>query len=163
MQALRDGAKISGGWYARNYIHPSYLVTSRDLVLGSKLRFRTRGRWPGENEGPMLFFDVGEALSHSTAVKYGSQALDKIEVTAMRGPGMVGTVYGDMVYHNGYATQGVHRAQALACWQDAVNRYHAGLAKDGAPAARRRLAAATTGKGRRRNACLRSARAVLAG
>ena len=72
-----------------------------------------------------LFLDVGEALSQVLALRFGTRSLHKIEPTSVRGPGMIGTVFGDVVYHNFFSTHGdpasLHDG-ALA-WQEAVAKY----------------------------------------
>ena len=57
-----------------------------------------------------LFMDVGEALSHNVSLANGSKALHRVPLTSSQGPGVAGSVFGDVVYHNFYSTQGPTRS-----------------------------------------------------
>ena len=71
------------------------------------------------------FMDVGEALSQVVTLRFGRKALHQIPLTSKEGPGMAGSVFGDVVYHNFYATQG--RADRCVAsdllWSRAVEQY----------------------------------------
>ena len=72
-----------------------------------------------------LFMDVGEALSHNVSLANGSKALHRVPLTSSKGPGVAGSVFGDVVYHNFYSTQGRPDLMAAseAMWQQAVATY----------------------------------------
>ena len=53
------------------------------------------------------------------------------EITSLRGPGNAGQVFGDLVYHNLWATHGNRRGEALELFHDAVDQYHPGIWPEG--------------------------------
>ena len=59
-----------------------------------------RSHYQPREEGRDASGDVGEEISAAEAPN-----LHFFEVTSQRGPGDVGTVFGDLVYHNFYATR----------------------------------------------------------
>jgi len=125
LEALRCGAKVAGARVHRNFIHPCFFVTTTQLLHDHDLTFRPVGSLARLDRRAPLFLDVGEALSQRVIVKYGgSRALHPFEITSARGPGPAGAVFGGLVYHNMYATQGVGRADALAHWADALALHH---------------------------------------
>jgi hypothetical protein len=129
--ALDEGAKIAGAHMHRNYVHPCFLVTSTPMLHEHGLTFRPVGSLARLSDRMPLFLDVGEALSQRAIVKYGGgQALHFFEVTSIRGPGNVGMVFGNLVYHNGYATQGAHQAIALETFREQLSLHHANLIVD---------------------------------
>jgi hypothetical protein len=84
-----------------------------------------------DTEAP-LFLDVGEALSQRLIIKFGGgNAVHFFEITSVRGPGGTGAVFGNLVYHNQFATQGVHQGGAMQVFDEEFTRYHPALA-DGA-------------------------------
>lgn len=120
MDALDGGAKISGAVCWRNFIHPSFLVTTRQLLLRGHLSFRPQ-RWspaPSDNDLP-VFLDVGEAVSQAISVKYGDAALHRIAPVERDGPCSGGTVFGNVVYHNWCARDG--RPHVARAWAEAVS------------------------------------------
>ena len=48
-----------------------------------------------------------------------------IEASEVRGPGVIGTVYGGIVYHNGVSAHGraENRAEGLSAWNEARARF----------------------------------------
>jgi hypothetical protein len=73
--------------------------------------------------------DVGEEISAREAPN-----LHFLEVSSQRGPGDIGTVFGDLVYHNFYATrfdataettldEVVGAADPDRAWEEALTRY----------------------------------------
>ncbi len=123
---LDAGASIAGAHIQRGFIHPSFLAMRRDTHRELATSFVPIGRAPKPRMAPSgLFMDVGEALSHNAAVTYGTASLHKIAPTSTIGPGLAGTVFGDIVYHNFYSTQGLpeHREASRALWSEAVSRY----------------------------------------
>jgi hypothetical protein len=92
-------------------------------------RHSFRSRYRPRADGRDASGDVGEELSACEAPH-----LHFFEVTHQRGPGDVGTVFGDLVYHNFYATRFRHTTvrrldgvvgtvDAERAWQEAVQRY----------------------------------------
>ncbi|HEX2392728.1 MAG TPA: glycosyltransferase [Solirubrobacterales bacterium] len=124
---LSEGATVSGARLNREYVHPCCwaMRTARFVERGHSFRSRYRPR-EGDRDASG---DVGEAISTAEAPN-----LHFLEVTSQRGPGDVGTVFGDLVYHNFYATRfnateqrtldGVVAADDPArAWHEAVRRY----------------------------------------
>ena len=126
--ALKAGAQVAGARMHRNFIHPCFLVTRTSLLREYDLTFRPVGSLSNLSTGAPLFLDVAEALAQRAIVKFGgSQALHPFEITSSLGGGVDGAVFGDLVYHNMFATQGKGRDRALGHWRDAVARYHPDL------------------------------------
>lgn len=128
LAALDDGAKVAGAHMHRNFVHPCFLVTSTRLLRDHDLTFRPVGSLARLDTRAPLFLDVGEALSQRMIVKFGGgRALHFFEVTSLRGPSMAGAVFGGLVYHNMFATQGSGRGGALDYWHEALGEHHPGL------------------------------------
>lgn len=125
-EPLAQGAVIAGAHLHRAYIHPCFLALRRSDFLEYRLSFVPVGRCPSpEVPASGLYLDAGEAVSHTLSLAYGSNAIHKIPPTSTRGPGPIGTVFGDVVYHNFYSTHGrgeLGKAGAEA-WESAVRRY----------------------------------------
>jgi glycosyltransferase involved in cell wall biosynthesis len=124
MRMLDGGAEIAGAaqepsatMFGREHIHPCCLaIRTRDFAR-KRHSFRAKaGHW-----------DVGEGISLRAASIAG------LPPTSIRGPGAVGTVFGDVVYHNYYSVRfsittsdqidWVTRGQPEAAWSEAVERY----------------------------------------
>jgi glycosyltransferase involved in cell wall biosynthesis len=126
--ALERGAQVAGARMHRNFVHPCFLVTRTAVLRRYGLTFRPVGSLSKLATSAPLFLDVGEALSQRMIVKFGGgEALHFYEMTSVRGPDSTGAVFGDLVYHNQYATQGEHRETALDVFLDALDAYHPGL------------------------------------
>ncbi len=123
---LQYGAVIAGAHLHRAYIHPCFLALRRSDFLDYRLSFLPVGRCPSpEVLATGLYLDAGEAVSHVLSLAYGTKAIHKIPPTSTRGPGVIGTVFGDVVYHNFYSTHGqgeMGKAGAEA-WESAVRQY----------------------------------------
>lgn len=129
LRALDAGAKVAGAQMHRNFVHPCFLVTTTQLLRDHDLTFRPVGSLAQLDHRAPLFLDVGEALSQRVIVKFGgSPALHFFGVTSLRGPSMAGAVFGGLVYHNMFATQGSGRAGAVAYWREALAEHHPDLA-----------------------------------
>lgn len=129
LAALAAGAKVAGAHMHRNFVHPCFLVTTTRLPRDHGLTFRPVGSLARLDTSAPLFLDVGEALSQRLIVKFGGgTALHFFEITSLRGPGMAGAVFGGIVYHNMFATQGSARGGALDYWQEALAEHHPDLA-----------------------------------
>jgi glycosyltransferase involved in cell wall biosynthesis len=127
---LDRGAQVSGARLNREYVHPCCwaMRTARFVERGHSFRSRYRPR----EEGRDASGDVGEEISAAE-----SPNLNFLEVTSQRGPGDVGTVFGNLVYHNFYATRfkatdegtldGVVAVDDPArAWAEALERYARG-------------------------------------
>lgn len=123
---LEAGAAVAGAHLHRAYIHPCFLALRRSDFLDYRLSFVPVGRCPSpEVPASGLYLDAGEALCHVLSLAHGTKAIHKIPPTATTGPGVIGTVFGDVVYHNFYSTHGrgeMGKAGAEA-WDAAVRRY----------------------------------------
>jgi glycosyltransferase involved in cell wall biosynthesis len=126
VEPLAQGAVIAGAHLHRAYIHPCFLALRRSDFLDYRLSFTPVGRCPSpEVPASGLYLDAGEAVSHTLSLAYGTKAIHKIPPTSTRGPGVIGTVFGDVVYHNFYSTHGrgeMGTAGAEA-WVAAVRQY----------------------------------------
>jgi glycosyltransferase involved in cell wall biosynthesis len=127
---LDAGAQVSGARLNREYIHPCCWAMKTARFVERQHSFRSRYR-PRE-EGRDASGDVGEEISTAEAPN-----VHFFEVTSQRGPGDVGTVFGDLVYHNFYATRfkatdegtldGVVAVDDPArAWEEALERYARG-------------------------------------
>ncbi|MEK6276816.1 MAG: glycosyltransferase [Actinomycetota bacterium] len=124
---LNRGARISGARLNREYVHPCCwaMRTARFVEQAHSFRSYYRPREPGRDASG----DVGEVMSAREAPH-----LHFFEVTSQRGPGDVGTVFGDLVYHNFYATRfrataeptldgAVAADDSERAWEEALRRY----------------------------------------
>ncbi len=126
--ALESGAQITGARMHRNFVHPCFLVTRTHVLHEYGLTFRPVGSLASLGTKAPLFLDVGEALTQRLIVKFGGGgAVRFVEITSLRGPGNAGQVFGDIVYHNLWATHGDRRAAALELFHEAVDQFHPGL------------------------------------
>jgi hypothetical protein len=127
---LDEGAQVSGARLNREYVHPCCwaMRTARFVSQGHSFRSRYRPR----EEGRDASGDVGEEISAAE-----SPDVHFFDVTSQRGPGDVGTVFGELVYHNFYATRfkatdegtldGVVAVDDPArAWEEALARYGGG-------------------------------------
>ena len=86
---LDAGAAVAGARLNRDYVHPCCLAMRLPDFVAQGLSFRsTASTAPGE----LLSARVSGPRSY-------------LEVTGRRGPGDVGTVFGDLIYHNFYSTR----------------------------------------------------------
>lgn len=124
---LSEGAQVSGARLNRSYVHPCCWAMRKARFVERRHSFRSNYR-PRE-EGRDASGDVGEEISATEAPN-----LHFFEVSSQRGPGDVGTVFGDLVYHNFYATRfnattdqtldGVVAADDSAkAWDEALERF----------------------------------------
>ena len=124
---LSKGAQVSGARLNRSYVHPCCwaMRKARFVERGHSFRAHYQPREDGRDASG----DVGEEISAAEAPN-----LHFFEVTSQRGPGDVGTVFGDLVYHNFYATRfnatsedtldGVVAVDDPArAWDEALRRY----------------------------------------
>jgi glycosyltransferase involved in cell wall biosynthesis len=98
LDPLRHGCTISGARLWRDYVHPCCLAMRLERFI--RLRHSFEGRYvPGDGVRPSQH-SVGEDMS----TRDGGR-LNFLPVTSQLGPGDVGTVFGDVVYHNFYSTR----------------------------------------------------------
>lgn len=124
---LDEGAMVSGARLNRQYVHPCCWAMRKARFVERKHSFRSH--YQPRQEGRDASGDVGEEISTAEAPN-----LHFFEVTSQRGPGDVGTVFGDLVYHNFYATRFnaspestldnvVAADDSSQAWQEALQRY----------------------------------------
>lgn len=124
---LDAGAQVSGARLNREYVHPCCwaMRTERFVSEGHSFRSRYQARAPRRDASG----DVGEEISGREAPN-----LHFLAVSSQLGPGDVGTVFGELVYHNFYATRfratteqvldnAVVAADAERAWEQALERY----------------------------------------
>lgn len=124
---LSEGAQVSGARLNREYVHPCCwaMRKARFVERGHSFRSHYRPREAGRDASG----DVGEEISAAEAPH-----LHFFDVTSQRGPGDVGTVFGDLVYHNFYATRFNATSEATLdgvvgtddparAWDEALQRY----------------------------------------
>jgi GT2 family glycosyltransferase len=126
LEPLRvDGKLVAGGrltdnenYRRRPYVQPCYLAMRRSTFARRRLSFRSK---PGA--------DTGEAITQ----KLGIEAAAFIDQTEVRGPGPIGSVFGDVVYHNFFTTRfrrgddvpldGIEADDPRLAWSEAVDRW----------------------------------------
>lgn len=124
---LSEGAQVSGARLNRSYVHPCCWAMRKARFVERKHSFRAH--YQPREEGRDASGDVGEEISAAEAPN-----VHFFEVTSQRGPGDVGTVFGDLVYHNFYATrfnatsdqtldQVVGVDDPRRAWEEALDRY----------------------------------------
>jgi glycosyltransferase involved in cell wall biosynthesis len=124
---LDEGAQVSGARLNREYVHPCCWAMRTARFVGQGHSFRSH--YVPRSEDRDASGDSGEEISTAEAPN-----LHFFEVTSQRGPGDVGTVFGDLVYHNFYATRfNASSEQTLdgvvavddpsQAWQEALRRY----------------------------------------
>ncbi len=127
---LEKGFQVVGGETCRPYAHPSCLAVRLDRIVGRRHTFMARYRGGGRSRPSD--WDVGERLSQREPGR-----VHILPATSVRGPGTVGTVFADVVYHNFYSTRhraepdpasstldgGVRQQDADSAWAEAVARY----------------------------------------
>lgn len=124
---LSEGAQVSGARLNRQYVHPCCWAMRKARFVEQGHSFRAH--YQPREEGRDASGDVGEEISAAEAPN-----VHFFEVTSQRGPGDVGTVFGDLVYHNFYATRFNATSEATLdgvvgtddparAWDEALQRY----------------------------------------
>jgi glycosyltransferase involved in cell wall biosynthesis len=133
---LNDGATFAGAqggtaddsileekpeWAGRDFIHPCCCAMRLRRFVYRRHSFRKVKR-------EVRTLDPGELISERE-----SEHLARVAPTEIRGPSSLGMIFGDFVYHNSYGTRhfkesgdvvdGVTRDDALAAWDEAVQRF----------------------------------------
>ena len=128
LAALEEpGIQVAGARLNREYVHPCCLAIRTARFVERRHSFRSH--YVPRAAGRDASGDVGESISagEPDGVRF-------FDPTSTRGPGDVGTVFGDIVYHNFYATrfkatqadvldEGVTGDAAESAWDEAVARY----------------------------------------
>jgi glycosyltransferase involved in cell wall biosynthesis len=131
LEALRlplcDGATVSGARALRGYAHPCCLMMRLDRFVARRHTFQPHvGDWRPERLGTEEW-DTGESISR----REGDDRLALLPRTHARGPGHLGSVFGDVVFHNGASVrllagdrvEGIEMTDVRAAWSEAVARY----------------------------------------
>lgn len=123
LQVLRAeldlGNIVVGGHMHRGFAHPSMLAM-RTCDFRDRRHSFIRSSW---RKGAFVHgesWDVGERISMREPGRVGL-----IPTTEVRGPGVIGSVYGGIVYHNWFSAQGpeAKRQEARVAWGEAVARF----------------------------------------
>ena len=116
---LEEGNVVVGGTMHRGFAHPSMLAMRTRDFLDRHHSFM-RSVWkPGKFEAGESW-DVAERISMREPGRVGL-----VTPSEIRGPGVIGTVYGGIVYHNWFSSQGPPQQMAAAreAWTEAVDRF----------------------------------------
>lgn len=126
LEPLLAEAQVSGARLWRPYVHPCCLAMRT-------ARFVSRGHTFKSDYSPhtatnIASGDVGEAVSAKEAPR-----LHFFDISSQRGPGDIGTIFGDLVYHNFYGTRfgagqeeldnGITPNDPRAAWDEVLSRY----------------------------------------
>jgi glycosyltransferase involved in cell wall biosynthesis len=116
---LDAGNVVVGGHMHRGFAHPSMLAM-RTRDFRDRHHSFIRSHWQTGEFVHGESWDVAERISMREP---GRVAL--IEPSEVRGPGVIGTIYGGLVYHNWFSAQGPEerRAEARTAWSEAVARF----------------------------------------
>jgi len=131
LKPLQAGATIAGAHVHRPHAHPCWMAMRVERFVRESHSFKPYRPWDVELLGSERW-DVGERLSMVERERGGSVHL--IERTEVRGPGDVGSVFGDAVYHNFYGARFatttleildgvVSRDDPRLAWDEAVRRW----------------------------------------
>lgn len=126
LDPLRNGGRVAGAHFHRNFIHPCFLALRREDFIRHRLSFAPVGRFSTETLTSGAYYDVAETISHVFAIRYGSESLHRLPITASHGPGVIGSVFADVVYHNFHSTRSgdrLTRDAAAEAWREAVERW----------------------------------------
>ena len=106
------------GWDGREFVHPCCLAMELRYFAATDLTFR---------KNAASWLDTGQLIS----VRAGER-IAFLEPTSTVGPGALGTVFGDVVYHNFYGTRhgrqgvvvnGISVDDARRVWDESVAKY----------------------------------------
>lgn len=124
---LEAGATVAGAGSLRGYAHPCCLMMRLDRFVARRHTFQPHvGDWRPERLGREEW-DTGESISR----REGDDHLALVPRTHARGPGYLGSVFGDFVFHNGASVrllagdrvEGIEMTDVQASWREAVDRY----------------------------------------
>ncbi len=117
---LDAGNAVVGGRLYRNFAHPSMLAM-RTATFRERRHTFIRSSWrSSEDFVHGVSWDVAERISMREAPRVAL-----IEPSEVRGPGVIGTVYGGIVYHNGVSAHGTesNRVEGRTAWTEACERF----------------------------------------
>lgn len=116
---LDAGNVVVGGHMHRGFAHPSMLAMRTRDFRDRKHSF-VRSHWQSGEFVHGQSWDVAERISMREPGRVGL-----IPTSEVRGPGVIGSVYGGIVYHNWFSAQGPaeQRAEARTAWTEAVARF----------------------------------------
>lgn len=133
LEPLGRGCTVSGAHLRNGFVHPCCLAMRLDRFVDGDHTFLARraGRRGHADDPSTTWWDTGGAISLRERRRH---LIDRTEV---RGPGDVGSVFGNVVYHNFYSVRhlrearpdadvldgAVRRSDALAAWDEAVRRF----------------------------------------
>ena len=118
---LEAGNEVVGGRLYRSFAHPS-MMAMRTQRFRERHHTFMRSAWRtsadfvhGES------WDVGELISR----RRGTERRNSSRRRRFAGPGVIGTVYGGLVYHNGVSAHGKaeNRDEGRVAWQEATDRF----------------------------------------
>jgi hypothetical protein len=124
---LQKGATVVGARALRGYAHPCCLMMRLDRFVSRRHTFQPHvGDWRPERLG-IEEWDTGESISR----REGEGGVALLPRTHARGPGGLGSVFGDVVFHNGASVrllagdrvEGIEMSDVQASWREAVARY----------------------------------------
>jgi glycosyltransferase involved in cell wall biosynthesis len=129
LEPLRHGARVAGAHLHREYVHPCFMALRTRSFREGRHSFQPAG-FRGRSSG-LDRLDTGEKLSLRER-----ERLSFLEPTETRGPGCLGTTFGNVVYHNFYTSRHrhgarplidglVHYADTQAAWLEALERFGA--------------------------------------
>lgn len=116
---LEEGNVVVGGAMHRGFAHPSMLAM-RTRDFRDRHHSFIRSAWKTGRFEAGRSWDVAERISMREPGRVGL-----VMPSEIRGPGVIGTVYGGIVYHNWFSSQGPpeQRANAREAWTEAVHRF----------------------------------------
>jgi Glycosyltransferases involved in cell wall biogenesis len=116
---LDRGNVVVGGHIHRGFAHPSMLAMRTRDFRDRKHSF-IRSHWQSGEFVHGRSWDVAERISMREPGRVGL-----IPTSEIRGPGVIGSVYGGIVYHNWFSAQGPEeqRRAAREAWTEAVVRF----------------------------------------
>ena len=117
---LDAGNEVVGGRLYRSFAHPS-MMAMRTRTFRERHHTFIRSAWRTSDDfvhGES--WDVGELISRREEPKVAL-----VEASEVRGPGVIGTVYGGIVYHNGVSAHGrsENREEGRTAWREATARF----------------------------------------
>lgn len=127
---LDQGFTVSGAEAARGYVHPCCLAMHVERFAEMRHTFTPHvGDWDPAKLGTELW-DTGESITR----REGLERAYRFPRTRVRGPLQLGSVFGDLVYHNGASTRlradtkidGLTVSDAEQAWREAVAEHLGG-------------------------------------
>ena len=117
---LEAGNQVVGGRLYRSFAHPS-MMAMRTRAFRERNHTFIRSSWRSSED-----FVHGESWDVAELISRREEPdVALIEKSEVRGPGMIGAVYGGIVYHAGVTTQGSpeDRAEGRIAWLEAQERF----------------------------------------